>query len=335
MFSFVVCFGSWAALWKCFKIVDNLSKSEFKQQVVAAITSSSSIFTIGTKLPGFCLTAFDAIFTDHLWSMRGFGRSCIVSIITVTFLLIIWYSSIPGEWHVTLVALSSKDIPHASQWNVMATYGGLNVGPHGELSVTPTLPPGSSKEMMFSRERLDILVFLPLLYNLGADFAALIATRRILKYLSELHLINIQRLTVMFLLSAFVLLLISAVFMDFAATITYSILGVGPISGETIRAPPIYLQAIMFPVYKLYPALFGGWSMTTIYGVFVWSTLIGLFWIVIFGISLIMANIGMKLESVGPWLDRNCHVKQRPFQVLAVLVGTPFLVACVIYHLLT
>jgi hypothetical protein len=160
---------------------------------------------------------------------------------------------------------------------------------------------------------------------LGADFAALIATRRILKNLSEEHIINIRRLTVMFLLSAFVLLLISAVFMDFAATITYSILGVGPISGETIRAPSIYLQAIMFPVYKTYPALFGGWSMTTIYGVFVWSTLIGLFWIVIFGISLIIANIGMKLEGVGPWLDRNCHVKQRPFQVLAVLVGAPFL----------
>jgi hypothetical protein len=138
-FPFLACIGFAGALRICFKTLEQLSKQTFKRQLARAI-ETSSIFTVGTMLPGFCITAFDAIFTDNLWSIRGFIRSCIASVVIVTILLVVWYSSIPDEWHLHIVALGRENHPNVSNWFFIATHvtpGGydINIGPHGELTV--------------------------------------------------------------------------------------------------------------------------------------------------------------------------------------------------------
>jgi hypothetical protein len=138
----LVCGVSAATLWKCFKEVDLISKPPFKREIARAITTSS-IFTVGKILPTLLISAFDALFTDNLWSRRGLLRSCLASLVTVTILLLVWYLSIPDEWRIRFVSLGHTNDPNSTWWTLIAIPHYTNVpfnidiDPHGQLYNVP------------------------------------------------------------------------------------------------------------------------------------------------------------------------------------------------------
>ena len=93
-------------------------------------------------------------------------------------------------------------------------------------------------------------------------------------------------------------------------------------------------KVIFFPFCKSFPALLGDWTVDSLYGVFVCSTLTGLVWIGLFSIAVVIANVSIKLRVVGPWLSKNFKVQEHPFRVLAALAAIPVFGVCAIYHLL-
>jgi hypothetical protein len=214
----------------------------------------------------------------------------------------------------------------------------MDIGLHGELHVNPREAFANSKQYAASASitRLDAKVILPILYNFAADFLALIFTRRVLKYLSRRATNNVLMLSAVVIVTSCLLLVLSFVFLECALTIINYMIRVT--SRAPIGPPPqgwentpvgTFAQALLFPVYKRYGSV---WSIGTFNGVFVWSTLTGIIWVMIFSTSVIVANASMKLRGVGPWLNRNFHVQRQPFRILAVLTIIPAFTFCVIYH---
>lgn len=292
MLPLIACGGFGVVVWTCVKVVEGVSKQGFKRQLAEAI-ATSSIFTVGKMLPAFALSAFDAIFTDELWSLRGFIRSCMASIFVVAILSGVWYSSIPDEWNVNLYTNANPYHP-ATMWFVIAIkqptppgFQNITIGPHGELGVIAQHP--SKGTVQLQTQRPDIIFLIPLVYNLFADFMALLITRSIARHLSE-SLVSMRYVVLVFVLSSFSILVLSSAFLNLAVRITnYIVIGDLPSltgSGESIVTPMNYLKAILFPLYKNHSELLGGWSIGTVYGVFVWSTLMGVVWLWIFSQAL-------------------------------------------------
>ena len=100
---------------------------------------------------------------------------------------------------------------------------------------------------------------------------------------------------------------------------------------EVIFTPNRFVRSILFPFYTRYPS---EWQVDTLYGVFIWSTLMGIIWVAIFGSSVIIANGSMKLRGVGPWLNRNFQVQRHPLRILRVIVIVVVCSLCTFYHLL-
>jgi hypothetical protein len=120
-------------------------------------------------LPNFWLSAFDAIFTDKLWSLRGFVRSCMASIVVVTILFGAWYSSIPDDWHLIIYSTGDPYNPPATTWAVIAIrtpdLRDVMIGPHGELDLLVKKGP-----LNLQSARLGGILFAPFIYNLFVDF---------------------------------------------------------------------------------------------------------------------------------------------------------------------
>jgi hypothetical protein len=248
-------------------------------------------------------------------------------------LFIVWYSSVPDEWHVRIASLGNAHDPNASPtWWLIALRGTImDVDLHGAFHATQ---PGTEPAIL---TRLDVLVFYPFLHNLVADFFALIFTQKILATFSMPPATTIRGLIFTFLVSACLLLalafcallaagiiishIVNALMLQFVGTT----LGVGPLQPYVGN----FVTAVLFPFYKNRP---DEWNVATIYGVFVWSTLMGILWIGIFSTSVIIANVSMKLQGLGPWLNRNFRVRSRPFRILGVLMVILLFVACAIYH---
>jgi hypothetical protein len=259
MHSLFVCGGSYYVLWRVFKIFDGIAKQPLKRQIATAIRTSS-LFTVGTMLPGFLVSAFDAIFTDNLWSIRGFGRSCLASVVIVTILVVFWHSSIPDEWHVNIAALRNAKCPQAaSTWSLIAARSAdLTFGLNGEIHVMPFH--STNKVMAISVHRIDTFVMIPFLYNFGADFAALLVTRSVIRYIYRLQNVTISKLLIMFLMSIFIILIISSGLLNIVSIIMdYIIIAVSsncvtaaPVI-ESIFTPGIFMEAILFPFYKPFP----------------------------------------------------------------------------------
>ena len=288
------------------------------------------------------MNAFEAIFTARVWSIRGFIRSCIASLVVVTILFGVWYSRIPDECHLRIVALGSTQVPNSSTWYLIAVHGyGIDIGPHGEPQVNPTQAfAGGGKRYVeaMSIHRLDVFVVLPFLYNFIADFAALIFTQVIPTHLSNLPAITIRRITMTFFLSGCVLLALSFFALDAAVTIMDYIIratspgpAVAPPQGGGISNPGNFAKALLFPFYKRDP---NEWDVGTLYGTFVWSTLTGILWLGLFSTSVIIANISMKLRTVGPWLSRNFRVQSQPFRILGALMVILVFSVCVLFEIL-
>lgn len=170
---------------------------------------------------------------------------------------------------------------------------------------------------------------LPFLYNLFADFGALIITQQVLQHLSSA---TMRRLTMTVFVAACGILALSFVALDIAVLILqYVFTGSGPSTpSEFIFSPRRFVAAIRFPFYRSYP---DEWRTDTIYGVFVWSTLIGIIWLGIFTASVVIANVSLKLRFIGPLLSRNFKVQRQPIRILRALVIILLSGVCAIYHL--
>jgi len=318
-----VCGASAATLWKCFKELDVISKAEFKRQIARAI-QTSSIFTSGRFLPPLCVSAFDSLFTSNVLSRRGFVRSCIASVVIVTIFLLIWYLSIPDEWRVRVVALGRADDPHsAPTWTLIAIPHYINVpfnldiDAQGHLSTIPGDILGKrGGTMYFPLEiQVGIQIFggLPFVYNLLADFIAVIITQRILR---DIATVPIWQMTVRVVIAASGMVVLSFVALGIAVVIlSYLFTGSTP-SEQSIFDLHRFVRAILFPFYAIYRSHPQEWHIDTLYGVFVWSTLMGLLWLSVFSFSVIIANFSMRLKGVGPWLNRNFHVQRQPIKVI-------------------
>jgi hypothetical protein len=333
---FLACGISVATLWKCFTEVERISKAPFRRQIAQAIMASS-IFTFGKILPTLFISAFDTIFTDALWSRRGFVRSCIASLVIVTILALVWYLSIPDAWRVRFVDLGRAGNPESRTWTLIAIRHYTNVPFNLDIDAEGRLHPipgdivgnqGGTIGFPTSIETgISVFGGLPIIYNVLVDFSALIVTRRVLRHMATA---TVWRMIITLCGSVCALLVLSFAALNIAVLmLTYIFFHSTP--REVIFTPSRFARAILFPFYTSHPL---EWQVDTLYGVFVWSTLVGILWLAIFSAAVIIANVSMKLRGVGPWLSRNFQVQRQPLRILRALVIVVLCGLCAIYHLL-
>ena len=317
---FLACSGFCYCLWTLFVTLDK-HKALFKQRLLNRITtlllSPASIFTVLTWLPSGLIPAFDAIFKGNLYSLRGFVRSCKLSLVLVGLLFVWWYSTIPDyvrlEIHTSPLGLNDyyfQKMPAVWYYSV--------------VSIT--------RETGYYNIIMTNLVFtflLPLLYNFGFDYLALIFTREVLKHLSTLS--SARVLIIPFVLV--ICLLVISVIAYFGFTIASMIGGFPRRATYNYSAIGEMLHALAFPFYARFPGILGRWSIDTIMGVFLYSTFFGIIWIGLFSIALIVSKLSMKISFLGPWLRDNLRVRQHPFKATGGLLVVIVSVMCVIFHL--
>lgn len=332
---FLLCGISVATLWKYFTEVERISKAPFRRQIARAITTSS-IFTFGKILPTLFISAFDAIFTKNVRSRRGFIQSCKASIVIVTILALVWYLSIPDNLRIRFVDLARAGHPVSRTWTLIAIPHytnvpfNLDIDTQGHFYTIPGDILGNHGGTIFVPLNIEVgvAVFggLPIIYNLLADFVALIVTRRVLRHMSTATvwraIVTLGAASCTLLVLSFVALNISILLLNF--------LFFHSAPKELIFTPSRFVRAILFPFYANHPH---EWQVDTLYGVFIWSTLVGILWLAIFSASVIIANGSMKLRGVGPWLNKNFQVQRQPLRILRALVIMVLCGFCAIYHL--
>src|SRR5436309_1488702 len=119
----------------------------------------------------------------------GFFRSCLASIVIVAILFGIWYSSIPDQWNVNIYT-NATPYHSATVWFVTAIkqptppgFKDITIGPHGQLGIISQY--SSMGTLVLQTQRPDVIFLIPLVYNLFADFVALLITRGIARHLSK------------------------------------------------------------------------------------------------------------------------------------------------------
>jgi hypothetical protein len=200
---------------------------------------------------------------------------------------LLWYFSIPNDWRIRLVDLARAGDPHSSRtWTLVAIPHytnvpfNLDIDLQGNLSTIPgdILSNQGAKIAFGLNIEYGVALFggLPIMYNLLVDFAALIVTRRVLQYMSTS---TISRMFMTLFGAACGLLVLSFV----ALNIVNLLLSYGffqSVPKELVFTPSRFGRSIVFPFYANHPR---EWQPDTLYGVFVWSTLVGIIWSVIFG----------------------------------------------------
>jgi hypothetical protein len=144
--------------------------------------------------------------------------------------------------------------------------------------------------------------------------------------------LSIERLIIVVLLASAAIIVIAYVVLFIGVVSASYIIGL-PVSLPRLDFTDTFVAAIFFPLYKNHAAILGEWGVSTVYGVFVWSTLMGILWLVAFSFSIVIANISVKLTPVGRILDERLHVQTRPFRILQLLAIVLVLICCAISHL--
>lgn len=254
-------------------------------------------------------------------------------------LLLVWYLSIPDEWRVKFVALGRTRHPGSTFWTLIAIPHYLNVpfnidvDVHGHFRTIPEdILLNQQATIGFPLNVQGVYVFggLPFVYNVVADFVALMVTQRVLEDMTASTMLE---LIIRFFVASVCILVVSFIALDLAVLLlSYLFYGAFP-SGPAgwIFSPRRFMGAILFPFYKTYPQ---EWQIDTLYGVFVWSTLTGIIWLFIFSASVLVANVSIKLKGLGPWLNRKLQVQRQPIRILRALVIILLSGLCAIYHLL-
>ena len=110
------------------------------------------------------------------------------------------------------------------------------------------------------------------------------------------------------------------------------IIGYPVVINEFFDPTPL-TEWITFPFYNIVPSVLGIWTVHTINGVFLLSTLLGMFWIIIFSLAVIVSNLSLKFEGLGPWIQRNFYVRKHPYKILGGLFVIVSFIPCVVWHL--
>jgi hypothetical protein len=258
--------------------------------------------------------------------------------VTVTILLLVWYLSIPDEWRVRFVSLGHTKDPNSTWWTLIAIPHytnvpfNLDIDPHGQFFNVPgdlLNRQEGTPTFALTIQRIEIFGGLPFIYVLFVDFGALIATRRVFQHISTA---TVWRVIITFVVYACGILVLSFIALDIAVLIlNYAFIGSVPSRSEELIFSLSQFARGILPFYTSHPR---EWQIDTLYGVFIWSTLMGILWLAIFSASVIIANVSMKLSGVGPWLDRNFQVRRQPLRILRALVIIVLSGVCAIYHLL-
>lgn len=282
---FLACAGLCWSVWRLFKYVDkekSLFKKSFTTRLINLILAPSSIFSVLSNLPNFFVTAFDLIFTENLFSWRGFLRSCKISLVLVLLLGILWYATIPEY-----VYLEIRTMPFGSSCYM------LKIPPFWNYGLVSMI-----QENGYVDVHVNYLLptfFTPLLYNFVFDYAALLFIRNLLRYLSTIQARSILLVPLVFVSSLSMLVVIAFVGFKIASTLSWYLTG----CREQFFNEPSYIefmvQILSFPFYKQFPEIFGRWYVETILGVFVYSTLFGMVWIILLSVGLILANLSMRI----------------------------------------
>jgi hypothetical protein len=96
---FVVCLGTSYFIWTLFDRVEDkrVAKPIFDRKISALLEAPASLLSILSVLPTYFLFIFDAVFTDRLYSFKGFFRSAQISVVVVALLSVLWYSTKPPD----------------------------------------------------------------------------------------------------------------------------------------------------------------------------------------------------------------------------------------------
>jgi hypothetical protein len=194
-----------SAIWVGAAHTEKVLKKGGLEAVANAIRSSAMASAV-IELPKQFIRIFGRVFTERVFSLRGFSRSAIASLIFVTCLLLYAWSQIPEAVNVTLTFREPPPPPPPSGSGADSGSWAYLVGLdfHTKDGFPFQLPVVS-------------LFLLPLLYNICADFFAIVLTQRALT--AQLRLSTRQRLLA-FLLTAIALLFTSYVFFVLSMTVS-------------------------------------------------------------------------------------------------------------------
>jgi hypothetical protein len=318
---FALCSGTCGGVWALFVLIEqqkSVARPILIKRVADLIESPASILTVFAALPNLLLSAFDALFTDNLLSLRGFFRSVKISVIVVFVLSALWWLTIPSNIRVWIGLPADVYLPCTTEiW-----YCGL-------IAIVPDLS-GDGRDWV-TAESLIQVVLASFLYNFFADYVALLATRRILGYISQAR--NNYAVILALMLSAFIIIFIAILGFEIYNSLIDLLIGRHIMLSEVLSGYPL-MQWIEFPLYKSLPNLLGKWTVHTISGVFLLSTLIGILWIVIFCVAVIISNITIKIHGIGPWIKNNFRVRQYPFKIMGGILVLILFLICVVWHLI-
>jgi hypothetical protein len=242
-----------------------------------------------------------------------------ISTFVVALLLILWYSTKP---------------PYIHLWIDVAPRGDFYPGyacPLWCYAINALIPNFGGEGRYWVTAYYLLPTFLaPFFYNFFADWFALIVTRRFLSYISRAT--NNYLIIITLVLSICAIIFIAVIGYTLFTSLVDLFIGYHIVFGNFLDPrPPI--QWLGFPLYNVAPNLLGPWTVYTIQGVFLLSTLMGIFWICIFSLAVIVSNLSMKLEGVGPWLKANFYVRKHPYTILNGILVLILLSFCVIWHL--
>jgi hypothetical protein len=226
---FGVCLAFCAGVWGLFRLLErdkSLAKQSLIKQINDLIQDPGSIFSLVRFLPDIVLSTFDTIFTNNLLSRRAFVRSCIISAVTVSLLLILWYSTKPANVELEIGIPRARVGPPwrlPFQEGSFANYAVISrIYFHNGLrtSVNFIIP----------------VIIAPLIYNFLADYLAIIATKYILLSIKT-HGKHSLRIIVLFVMSIPLLMIISDIMF------TVYIMFIGFIMGFPAEFPGFFPQA--------------------------------------------------------------------------------------------
>jgi hypothetical protein len=317
-----ICVGTCGFVWWLFEQLEEKEplRPYLRSNVAELIEGPASILSVLSKLPPFFIFAFDAIFTDKLFSLRGFLRSAFVSSCVMILLGIVWLYTRPSN-----IILHIGPLPRNLEvfkyfncpldcYSIMAET--LNYRGDGQSLTTALYLPSSIAQ--------------PFLYNFIFDWIALMVTRRYLYSISKINCHTFAIIVTM-VIAALTILVIASVGYDIFITAVDYMMGWPVIISEFLNIS-LLIRWVAFPFYNIAPSVLGPWDITTIIGVFLLSTTMGILWIFVFSIAVIISNVTLRITSLGPLIRKYLNTREKPYRSMGYILVALIFSICVIYH---
>ncbi len=299
-------------LWTAFSRAERLLRQRTKTQLASAIRTSR-IFAVIESLPTILLPVFDSVFTPTLWSFRGFRRSALLSVVSVLLLSVWWYSKMPPG--VEFAVTSSADLSQSASSYYVVFY---------------------DTEKPIALMSVEQLVWSPLIYNIVADYCAFTITRFFLTQLLPSR--ALWGMALMWLISIPAFYVLCVLFAEITAGLQILFYQIPLKWPDVARVSKLVLVGLSFPFATHWPVsqtpTLGTWSPHTIFGIYFYSTVVGLFWITLFSVSIFISRLAVRASVIGPWLDHHFRLGTNPLKILAgILIATLSVVYGCVYVL--